>query len=203
MGKIFIFWFCIIVDVNCKKLTISISKYESPPTRWMSDGYLMVGVTDSVCRIWTEIWKESKKAAGKTYSETKAIDFVESLSDYDFYTIVNPYDYVTKGGQLYEGSECEYIEAEVMFKYYYCKVLIRNDTNCESNEKTCEESLSKVKNIVDNLGYTMQGNKDSKKKDKKRWYDNGGILFLVVFGSIIGFTIFVIIVWCINEKINK
>jgi len=170
------------ITVNSNKVMISISKYESPPTRWITNGYIMVGVTDTICNIKTDVWKQSKQAAGKTYSETKAIDILQELTVKGYNNIEDPYSYT--------GSN-EFIQATVMYKYYYCKVLVRNVSKNRMNSFEYEEYLNEVYSSVNNYGFNPQYS--SSYPDKKKDGIDKELITVLVCASVIGLVVCVLI----------
>jgi len=145
---------------------ISIYKYESPPTRWMTNGIIIVGVTDGECSISTSVERGSKWAAGKTVNNYKAVDILKNLHNHGFDNINTPY--------FTYGFDNEVIVSSLAFHYGNCKIVIKNETyNKEITNEEYTESYSIIsvnakKNlyISTEIIYKTHSNKKTDKNDE-------------------------------------
>lgn len=168
---------------------ISIYKYESPPTRWLTNGIILVGVTDGECSITTSIERETKWGAGKTVNNYKAVEILKNLQNNGFDNINSPYgDY---------GFNNEVITVSLAFHYGNCKILIKNET--DNTEFTEEEYIGSYfiisenakKNLYTSTEITYR-NKSNKKRDE--------FMELIAVISVISIILFIILCCCIIAK---
>ncbi len=118
---------------------VSIYKYESPPTRWMTDGITIVGVTDGLCNIETNIKQQNGHLAGVTSSVYKANNIIYNLQNNNFKIITNPY-YVYGEMEGISGEPVS-INAKIMFYYGNCKILMKNRTDISEQEYSTSYSI--------------------------------------------------------------
>ena len=175
---------------------ISISKYESPPTRWMTDGITIVGVTDGMCNIETSVRKESKWGAGITTAVYKANNIVSSLQNSNFKVISNPY--YQYGEPINGDINPDSINAKIMFYYGDCKIVMKNESNI--NEKEYLESYSIVNNCANKFLYNSVESLDS--DNKKNDNDKVTSEFVgIIIGSTLGAIVVLFILYLILVKI--
>jgi len=120
--------FIFIIATAYSNPILSISKYESPPTRWITNGVLIVGITDGKCTTETKFTYHNKwsKAYPKTEDVYKAYYILKSLNEQFYTTIHAPYYTL--------GRSDEFIEASLEFYYGNCKILVKNQSNIKEHE---------------------------------------------------------------------
>jgi hypothetical protein len=148
-----------------------ISKYESPPMRFVTDGVLVVGITDGICEI-TSKWREaSKKAAGMTYSKVLAVDFLREMNNYGF-EAMNPF----LAGE-------DFVEVTLNSNSHNCKIVEYNFTDSYSNSVSSDEYIASrnfLKQASENNGFSEitefnPSNTTHKKTDQIHFVDLLGI----------------------------
>ena len=111
---------------------LSINVYESPPTRWITNGVLVVGVTDGECSIATSIKHETKWGAGNTFNLYTAVNILKYMHTHGFNNIPDPF---TEYGIRVPNVEIrQYIEASLEYYYGNCKILVKNETDITEEE---------------------------------------------------------------------
>lgn len=108
---------------------LSINVYESPPTRWITNGVLVVGVTDGECSITTSIKHETKWGAGDTFNLYKAVNILKYMHIHGFNNILDPS--LIADSSPFNGG---YIEASLEYYYGNCKILVKNETDITEEE---------------------------------------------------------------------
>ena len=85
---------------------LSINVHESPPTRWITNGVLVVGVTDGECSIATSIKHETKWGAGNTFNLYTAVNILKYMHTHGFNNVPDPFtEYgMATTGHLIEAS---------------------------------------------------------------------------------------------------
>ncbi len=175
---------------------LSISKYESPPTRWITNGVLIVGVTDSECITETKIKQQSKWAAGNTFTIYKAPDILKSLNKQFYTTIHAPYSTLDSGDET--------IEASLEFYYGNCKILVKNESDITDHEYF--NSYTELANCANKHFYNSVESLDSDNKKKSNNDELTSELMGIIFGSIVGGFIVIICLYlfisyyCYNNK---
>ena len=158
---------------------LSISKYESPPTRWITNGVLIVGVTDGECITETKIKHQTKWGAGNTFTIYKAPDILKNLNKQFYTTIHAPYN--TLDSELGET-----IEASLEFYYGNCKILVKNESDITDDEYF--NSYTELTNCANKHLYNSAESldNDNKKKNNNNGLGNENIFIGIIFGSILG-----------------
>lgn len=153
---------------------LSISKYESPPTRWITNGVLIVGVTDGKCRTETSFKHINKwtRAYPKTEDIYKASDILKNLNK-QFYTTINAPYYTLDSGN-------ETIEASLEFYYGNCKILVKNQSNIKEYEYY--NSYAELANCASKHFYKSVYSLDSYNQNNKM----SSLLINIICGSLIG-----------------
>ena len=166
-------------------LNIFISQFESPPIRFLTDGMLVVGVSDGICEIETK-WKESsKKAAGMTRSKVMAVDFLKQLDYYGFYAI-NPF---------YDDNH--FIEVSLTASYHNCKVVTYNLTHMTNNDYIVSNNI--VKEVSNTNGFNEYSFIDNTTRKKEPKQLTTLVLVMITLSSIL----FVICIMCICYKLSS
>lgn len=153
----FLIIFLLTLSPIVNGLNMFISKFESPPVRFVTDGVLVVGITDGICSIKTK-WREaSKKAAGMTYSEVVAVDFLREMDNYGFESID-------------AFSVDDVIKVTLNADFNNCKVVKYNFTDYITDEEYIA-SNSVLQKVSNNNGFSqitdfVQNTSNEKKKDK-------------------------------------
>ena len=178
---------------------LSISKYESPPTRWITNGVLIVGVTDGECITETKIKQQSKWGAGNTFTIYKGPDILKNLNKQFYTTIHAPYSTLDSGDET--------IEASLEFYYGNCKILVKNESDITEHEYF--NSYTELTNCANKHFYNSVELLDSDNKRKKNNDKITSELMAIISGSIIGgFIILIclyvfIITYCYNNNNNN
>lgn len=107
---------------------LSINVYESPPTRWITNGVLVVGVTDGECSIATSIKHETKWGAGNTFNLYTAVNILKYMHTHGFNNVPDPF---TEYGMA---TNAILIEASLEYYYGNCKILVKNETDITEEE---------------------------------------------------------------------
>lgn len=160
---------------------VSIYKYESPPTRWMTDGITIVGVTDGLCNIETNVKQQSKWAAGVTSSVYKANNIINNLQNNNFKVISNPYNVYGEMEGL--GGEPYSINAKIMFYYGNCKILMKNESDITEQEYSTSYSI--ISSCANHHLYNSVDLLDSS-NNKKEKVKLSPVEYVIMFASIIG-----------------
>ena len=113
---------------------LSIGMYESPPTRWITDGVLVVGVTDGECSITTSIKHETKWGAGNTFNLYTAVNILKYMHTRGFNNIPDPFTLTTD-------PNSHLIEASLEYYYGNCKILVKNETDITEEEYTTSYAI--------------------------------------------------------------
>lgn len=181
---------------------LSISKYESPPTRWLTNGVLIVGVTDGECITETKIKQQSKWGAGNTFTIYKAPDILKNLNKQFYTTVRAPYSTLDSGDET--------IEASLEFYYGNCKILVKNESDITDHEYF--KAYTELSNCAYKYFYNSAESLDSDNKKKNSNDKITSELIGIIFGSIIGACILVFcsfIIYlniscsCLKNNINK
>ncbi len=178
---------------------LSISKYESPPTRWITNGVLIVGVTDGECNTETKIKQQSKWAAGNTFTIYKAPDILKNLNKQFYTTVWAPYSTLDSGDET--------IEASLEFYYGNCKILVKNESNITDHEYF--KSYTELSNCAYKYFYNSAELLDNDNKKKNNNDKLTSELMGIIFGSIIGGSIVLICLYlfistyCCNNNNNN
>ena len=169
----------IITTVCCNPI-LSISKYESPPTRWITNGILIVGVTDGKCTTETNFKYHNKwsKAYPKTEDVYKAYHILKSLNE-EFYTTIHAPYYTL-------GRNDEFIEASLEFYYGNCKILVKNQSNIKEHEYY--NSYSQLSNCAHKYFYNNAKSLDSTDK-KINNNEMSSIASNIIYSALIGASI--------------
>jgi hypothetical protein len=161
---------------------LSISKYESPPTRWITNGVLIVGVTDGECITETKIKQQSKWGAGNTFTIYKAPDILKNLNKQFYTTVHAPYSTLDSGDET--------IEASLEFYYGNCKILVKNESDITDHEYF--NSYTELANCANKHLYNSAESLDNDNKKKNNNHELSSEFIAIIFGSILGGSIVLI-----------
>lgn len=161
---------------------LSISKYESPPTRWITNGVLIVGVTDGECKTETKIKQQSKWGAGNTFTIYKAPDILKNLNKQFYTTVHAPYFTLDSGDET--------IEASLEFYYGNCKILVKNESDITDHEYF--NSYTELANCANKHLYNSVESLDNDNKKKNNNHELSSEFIAIIFGSILGGSIVLI-----------
>ena len=135
----------------------------------MTNGIIVVGVTDGICEINTE-WKEkSKKAAGMTYSKVIANNFLLKLNEQNFVSF-NPF------------NNEEFLLSEIDFTYHNCKIVKFNYSN-DINSEEYILTNSAIQQIAESIGFNKID--EPVKNSSSEEMSTSSIILIIFFGIII------------------
>ena len=172
--------FTFIVGCMANNPQIWISRFESPATRFMTDGVQVIGVTDTVCAIKTR-WKEaSKKAAGITYSEVRAVDFIDSLDELGF----GPYN------PFIQNAAWDFVKVRIQYTYGNCKIVGYNISSYISTTEYTTSMNNVYTAAVNNNFFAIENNTVEQKTNSKLPIPMWGIALITIGCVLVCFCVF-------------